>query len=82
LLAATEHDQTAIYLDPAFSMPRLHFGLLAKRLGDMQRARQELGAAADLLAKDDASRIVLFGGGFSREALVLFFRTQLELITR
>ena len=31
--AAIEHDQVAVYLDPAFAMPRLHLGLLARRAG-------------------------------------------------
>lgn len=35
--AATEHDRVAAYLDPAFAMPRLHLGLLARRAGDRVR---------------------------------------------
>ena len=76
--AAIESDQTAIYLDPEFAMPRLHFGLLAKRLGNMGTARRELGEALGLLAREDAGRILLFGGGFSREALIRFCQAQLE----
>jgi len=78
LLSAAEHDQTAIYLDPAFSMPRLHLGLVAKRLGDLTTARRELREALTLLAREDASRILLFGGGFSREALVRFCQAQYD----
>jgi len=74
---AVEHDQTAVYLDPTFAMPRLHLGLLAKRMGDVETARHELGHAQELLAREDASRILLFGGGFSREALVEMCRAQL-----
>ncbi|MBI5684195.1 MAG: hypothetical protein HZC54_03855 [Verrucomicrobia bacterium] len=77
-LSAAEHDQTAIYLDGAFAMPRLHLGLLARRLGDLATARRELGEALALLAREDASRILLFGGGFSREALTRFCQAQLE----
>jgi chemotaxis protein methyltransferase CheR len=76
--AATEHDQTAIYLDPGFAMPRLHLGLLAKRQGDLAGARRELGEALELLAREDASRILLFGGGFHRDALVRYCQSQLR----
>ncbi|MBI3723416.1 chemotaxis protein CheR [bacterium] len=75
---AAEHDRTAAYLDPAFSMPHLHMGLLAKRAGDRDTARSEIGRALDLLAREDASRVLLFGGGFNREALVLLCRAELR----
>jgi chemotaxis protein methyltransferase CheR len=67
---ATYHDQVAAYLDPGFAMPRLHRGLLARRAGDEAVARRELGHALVLLQREDASRVLLFGGGFGREALV------------
>jgi chemotaxis protein methyltransferase CheR len=76
--AATEHDLASIYLDEAFAMPHLHLGLLAKGSGDLATARRELGRALVLLAREDASRILLFGGGFSREALTRFCHAQLE----
>ena len=74
---AIEHGQTAIYLDPGFAMPHLHLGILAKRAGDAATAHRELGQALVLLASEDASRILLFGGGFSRDALLQLCRTQL-----
>jgi len=77
-LSAAEHDQTAIYLDPAFAMPHLHLGLLAARLGDLPTARRELAEALPLLAREDASRILLFGGGFDRGALIRLCQTQLD----
>jgi len=58
--AAANHDQVAVYLDPAFAMPRLHLGLLARRAGD-----------------SDAARLLLFGGGFNREALLGLCRAEL-----
>ena len=67
---AMEHDRIAIYLDPAFAMPRLHLGLLARRAGDRDSARRELAQALALLKREDASRLLLFGGGFTREALL------------
>lgn len=76
--AAIQHDEVASYLDSTFSMPHLHLGLVAKRLGEMEMARRELGQALSLFDREDASRILLFGGGFTREALITFCRVQLE----
>jgi chemotaxis protein methyltransferase CheR len=75
---AVQHDQTATYLDSAFAMPHLHLGLVAKRSADVEAARRELGRALPLLDREDASRILLFGGGFTREALVEFCRAELR----
>ena len=74
---AIEHDQAATYLDAAFAMPHLHLGLVAKRGADVETARRELGHALPLLALEDASRILLFGGGFTRVALVEFCQAEL-----
>jgi chemotaxis protein methyltransferase CheR len=74
--AAREHDRIAVYLDPAFAMPHLHLGLLDKRCGQLGPARAELKRAAALLAREDASRILLFCGGFSRAALLAFIRAE------
>ena len=74
---ALEHDRLAIHLDPGFAMPRLHLGLLARRAGDHEAARQDLGQALALLGREDASRLLLFGGGFSRDALVALCRAEL-----
>jgi chemotaxis protein methyltransferase CheR len=76
--AAVEHDQAAVYLDPCFAMPHLHLGLLAKRAGDLEAARHELGQVLMLLGREDASRILLFGGGFGREALAALCRAELR----
>jgi chemotaxis protein methyltransferase CheR len=76
---AIEHDKTAAYLDPSFAMPHLHVGLLARRGGDLERARTELGRALFLLTKEDPARILLFGGGFSRDALVDICRSELKV---
>ncbi len=76
--AAIEHDQIAIYLDATFAMPRLHKGLLAKRASDLEGARSELRMALTLLSREDPSRILLFGGGFSRDALVDLCRLELQ----
>ena len=76
--AAREHDRAAIYLDGAFAMPHLHLGRMAKRTADLTTARRELEQAGMLLAREDPSRILLFGGGFSREALMAFSRAELR----
>jgi chemotaxis protein methyltransferase CheR len=75
--AAVRHDQTALYLDAGFAMPRLHLGRLARRRGDRETARGELTRALDLLTREDVSRIVMFGGGFRREALLRLCRGEL-----
>jgi chemotaxis protein methyltransferase CheR len=75
---ALDHDQAAIYLDSCFAMPRLHLGLMARRAGDWEGARRELGLALPLLKREDASRLLLFGGGFGREALIALCRAELK----
>lgn len=74
--ARTQHE-IAIYLDPAFALAHLHLGMLARRGGDFQTARRELKSALDLLPMEDASRILLFGGGFGRRALEQLCRSEL-----
>jgi len=74
---ALDHDQAAIYLDPGFAMPHLHLGLMARRVGDWDGARKELGQALLLLKREEASRLLLFGGGFGREALIALCRAEL-----
>jgi chemotaxis protein methyltransferase CheR len=75
---AIEHDQAAIYLDSGFAMPRLHLGLMARRAGEREGARRELSYALTLLEREDAARLLLFGGGFGREALIALCRAELK----
>jgi chemotaxis protein methyltransferase CheR len=75
--AAVAHAEMAAYLDPGFAMPRLHLGLLARRRGEAAEAARHVGEARDLLAREDAARILLFGGGFSRHALLQLCDAQL-----
>jgi chemotaxis protein methyltransferase CheR len=77
LAGAIDHDRTALYLDPGFAMPCLHSGRLARRRGDLAAAREEIARALDLLTREDAARILLFGGGFGREALMQICRAEL-----
>lgn len=78
LSKAAEHDRVALYLDPAFAMPRLHLGLLARRRGDRESARRELGQALILLKREDGARVLLFGGGFNRAALIALCESALR----
>jgi chemotaxis protein methyltransferase CheR len=75
---ALEHDRAAVYLDPSFAMPRLHLGLMARRAGDAETARRELGQALVLLKREDTSRLLLFGGGFGRDALIALCLAELK----
>jgi chemotaxis protein methyltransferase CheR len=75
---ARDHDHAAIYLDSSFAMPRLHLGLMAKRAGDWEGAQRQLGQALLLLKRENASRLLLFGGGFGREALIALCRAELK----
>ncbi len=74
---ARDHNRTAIHLDPSFAMPRLRLGLMARRAGDTEGARRELADALLLLKQEDDSRLLLFGGGFGREALIALCRGEL-----
>jgi chemotaxis protein methyltransferase CheR len=78
LPAAVEHDLTAIYLDSGFAMPHLHLGLMARRRRDVEVARRELTQALWLLEREDPSRLLLFGGGFARNAILALCRSELE----
>ncbi len=75
---AVHHHRFAIYLDPEFAMPRLHLGLLAKRSGDRAVARSELSQALLLLQREEASRLLLFGGGFTRDGLIALCKAELS----
>ena len=78
LAAAADEDRVAIYLDAAFAMPWLHLGLLARRAGRPDEARRHLEQALALLAREDPSRVLLFGGGFGREGLAQLCRSGLS----
>lgn len=75
---AAEEARAAAYLDPTFSMPRLQLGLMARRAGDLPRARRELDQALSLLRQEDASRLLLYGGGFGREGLLALCRAEIR----
>ncbi|HEY3788082.1 MAG TPA: CheR family methyltransferase, partial [Urbifossiella sp.] len=76
--SALEQDGIAIYLDPRFAMPHLHLGLLRKRTDDRDGASRAFRDAATLLPREEPSRIMLFGGGFSREMLIRLCEAELR----
>lgn len=75
---AVAHYQLAAYLDSGFAMPRLRLGLLARRRDDHRTAVAELETALPLLGSESDERIVLFGGGFGRNALIGLCRAELD----
>jgi len=77
---AFEHDRISAYLDPGFAMPRLHMGLSLRRAGQRSAAREELETAATLLQLEDPARVLLFGGGFQRDALIALCRAELSAL--
>jgi len=76
--AAIEFSQIAAYLEPSFAMPHLHWGLIARRTGDRSTALRELTQAVLLLQREDPARLLLFGGGFSREGLISLCQSELS----
>ncbi|MGI5177042.1 CheR family methyltransferase [Dactylosporangium sp. CA-152071] len=74
---ALEHHRMAAHLDAEFAMPRLRMGLLARRGGDRATAERELGQAAALLRHEKEERVLLFGGGFGRGALIALCHAEL-----
>jgi len=78
LAQAAACDQRAVELDPAFAMPHMHLGLLARRGGDRAAARRALGQALALLPRESAMRLKLFAGGFGRDALLALCRAELR----
>jgi chemotaxis protein methyltransferase CheR len=78
LSEAANCDRTAIYLDSTFAMPHLHLGLMARRSGDVAGAQHELAQALSLLEHEDSSRLLMFGGGFSRQTLLNLCRSEIR----
>ncbi|MEV0136523.1 protein-glutamate O-methyltransferase CheR [Dactylosporangium sp. NPDC050688] len=75
--AALEHHRMAAHLDAGFAMPRLRLGLIARRRGDRGTAAHELDRAVILLRHESDERLLLFGGGFGRGALIALCHAEL-----
>ena len=77
---AAHQAKLAAEFDPSFAMPRVHLGLLARRIGDREVASRELTRAIALLESELPARLALYGGGFSRRALLGMCRAELAAI--
>jgi chemotaxis protein methyltransferase CheR len=75
--AALRHYREATLRDPGFAMGHLHLGLLAGRRGDTVTERMALRVAASQLPYERRDRLLLFGGGFGRGALIEMARARL-----
>lgn len=75
---ALEAARLATHLDTQFAMPRLHLGRLLQKSGQLAAACDALRQAERLLPHEDAARLALFGGGFSRAALLDLCRRELR----
>jgi chemotaxis protein methyltransferase CheR len=78
LAAAAVHGAAAAYLDPTFAMAPFHLGLICKRTGRLAEAQAHFEAARALLLKEDPVRLLVFGGGFSREALIQVCQGEID----
>ncbi len=79
-VGANAEGETAAHLDPTFAMPHLHLGLIAARNGRAAAARDSLARALSLLTAETDTRVLLFGGGFSRDALLTFCKGELAKV--
>lgn len=75
--AQSSYEQ-AIRAAPQFAMAHLHAGILLRRGNQRREARSTLRQALELLAHEPKERIILFGGGFRREALISLCRAELR----
>lgn len=80
LEGAVEQDRVAAHLDPGFAMPHVHLAMMARRAGEVEAACREYRTAVALLQREDSARILLFGGGFQRMALITMCSTQLDAL--
>jgi chemotaxis protein methyltransferase CheR len=78
---ALEQGGAAGELEPTFAMPHVHRGLLLRRAGDLVGARAAFARALELLPGEPEARVLLFGGGFDRDALVRLCRAELTTPT-
>jgi chemotaxis protein methyltransferase CheR len=75
---AVHHYSIASHLDPLFAMPAFRRGLLARRAGKFDEARRDLALALELLQREDISRLLLFGGGFTRATLTTLCAAEIK----
>ena len=78
--AARRFDEAAVTMDPGFAMAHLHLGLMARKAGDREGARESFHRALERIEREDARRLLLFGGGFAREGLASLCRAELHAL--
>lgn len=78
--AAIRNHDLAAHVDPQFAMPVLRRALLLRRARRWEDSRADLVRAGELLSTEDASRILLYGGGFTREALLSLCAAELSAL--
>ena len=69
--------QQAVRADARFAMAPLRLGAVLRRRSQRDLARVALRQALELLANETAERVLLFGGGFQRDALIRLCRAEL-----
>lgn len=72
--------EEAVRADPGFAMAQLRLGTLLRRSGQRTAAIAALTKALEVLGRERDERILLFGGGFRREALLSLCRSELSAL--
>lgn len=72
--------EEAVRADPGFAMAQLRLGTLLRRSGQRTAALAALTKALEVLGRERDERILLFGGGFRREALLSLCRSELSAL--
>ncbi|MGC3959914.1 MAG: CheR family methyltransferase [Verrucomicrobiota bacterium] len=78
--SAQKSHEESIRADPRFAMAHLRLGIVLRRGGQRDAARAALRQALELLPHERRERILLFGGGFAREALLSLCRAELRAL--
>ncbi|MCD5348827.1 CheR family methyltransferase [Kineosporia mesophila] len=73
---AVLHWRAAADADPRFALAHLHLGRLSRTTGDRSGAGRAYDRAVELLPSESDRRMLLFGGGFDRQALLSVCRTM------
>lgn len=75
LSPALSHWRAAVATDPAFGIAHLRAGMLLRQTGRSWEAEDAYRRAATALPGETDRRILLFGGGFGRDALLSLCRS-------
>ncbi|MBA3845436.1 MAG: hypothetical protein H0X45_02200 [Planctomycetes bacterium] len=78
--AASRAYLAALGCEPGCAMAHLGLGRIAQRRSDATKARDAYQEALRLLPTEADARLVLFAGGFSRDLLMQFCRSELDAL--